>query len=158
VSWSLLNRREEFELDLGFHRIPFVPGLSRSSAVPSPGVASWAQRHLRINIHPPLCDAVLPEGGRGYEALTPVPLPKFPRRARTLILPCECDAGSCPISDLWPDIRLREQADERTFNLMVTIRRVVWRGWPDRRIPIQVCGFTVPDNRNWTLRSSQMTA
>jgi hypothetical protein len=82
--------------DHGFHRTPFGPGCSRSSAVPSPGVASWAERHLRMNSTP----SVVRRRTTGRRARysphpcqarisNPSAAAKFPRRARTLtIFPC----------------------------------------------------------------------
>jgi hypothetical protein len=126
--------------DHGFHRTPFGPGCSRSSAVPSPGVASWAQRHLRINSTP----SVVRRRTTGRRArilrirvrrghLTPVPLPSSLARSNFNNLPhaSRNRCRSCPISD---SLAFRTYGSENrltsgTVNPMVKIRRLVWRGW-----------------------------
>jgi hypothetical protein len=120
------------------------PGLFSKLCSTSPGVASWAQRHLRINSTP----SVVRRRTTGRRArilrirvsrghLTPVPLPSS--------LGALEQCRSCPIND---SLAFRTYCAENrltsgTVNPMVKIRRLVWHGWPKSAKPLcyRVGGF-----------------
>jgi hypothetical protein len=152
-----LSSKEAFRLEEEFGpRLPshsIRPGLFSKLCSTLPGVASWAQTS-----YPPLCDAVLPDGGRGYSAhpcqartSNPSAAAKFPRRARTLtIFPCSAKPMQILPDQRFfglQDIRSENRLTSGTVNPMVKIRRLVW---------LAQIGETPVLSCRWVCRASQL--